>query len=155
MAPDGPVDVPIAWLEAEQVAQDLIAAASDGPVSPARFEFRATRDVLALTLFLTGVAARSTVPTRHLEVIRERLSETSEWLAWCTSRLDGPVVSTGAANLRLARNAWLWLQRSRRLDATPLATTACCDTVTSTGAGCHLGLPHARRIIARCLAGNA
>jgi hypothetical protein len=154
MAPEGPVDVPIAWLWAEQTAEDLIAA-SDGPVSPAAFEFRATRDVLALTVFLTGVAAHSTVPTRHLAVIRERLSGTSEWLAWCTSRLDGPVISTHAANLCLARKAWLWLRRSRMLDAAALAATACCDTVTSAGAGRHLGLHHARRIVARCLAGDA
>jgi len=151
MAPDRLVGVPIVWLWAEQTAEDLIVA-SDGPVSPATFEFRATRDVLALTLFLTGVAARSAVSTRHLAVIRNRLSVTSEWMAWCASRLDGQGVSTDAANLCLARNAWLWLRRSRLLDAAALTATACCDTVTSTGAGCCLGLHHARRIVAWRLA---
>jgi len=151
MGPGGPVDVPFEWLWAEQLAHDLIAA-SDGPVSSATFEFRAARDVLALTLFLIGVAAYPTAPTRQLAAIHERLSSTSEWLAWCTSRLDGPVHRADAANLHMARNSWLWLRRSRLLDAAASAATDCCVAVTSAGAGCHLGLQHARRIVARRLA---
>jgi hypothetical protein len=52
----------------------------------------------------------------------------------------------------MARNSWLWLRRSRLLDAAASAATDCCDAVTSVGAGCHLGLQHARRIVARRLA---
>jgi hypothetical protein len=150
MALDGPVDVPIAWLWAEQAAEELIAT-SDGPLSPATFEFRATRDVLALTLFVTGIAARpGDLPARDLALIRDRLSVMSDWMAWCGSRLAGKCDRhpTNTANLRLARNAWLWLRRSRMLDGPALPGRACCDTVTSAGAGCRVGLYHARRIIA-------
>jgi hypothetical protein len=154
MRPGGPLEVPVVWLWAEQAAERLIAA-SDGSASPATFEFRATRDVLALTLFLTGVAARpAELSTRQLALIQDRLPGASQWLAWCASRLETETVVAGGADLDLARNAWLWLGRSRLLAASAPTGPACVDAATRMGAGSHIGLAHARRIVAARLSGG-
>lgn len=106
-------DVPLAWLWAEQAAEDLIHAGR-GPVWPGSFEFRAARDVLALTLFLTE-PERSLDPTdtNQLELLRGHLGNATAWRAWCRSRLDRLPAAT--ADLRLARQAWRWLQEGRLL----------------------------------------
>jgi hypothetical protein len=152
------VDVPIGWWWAEHVAEDLIAA-HEGPVSPATFQFRATRDVLALTLFLTGTAGKADdLPASYLELIADRLCDAADWLAWCRSRLGRQVAATGVADadLAFARNAWRWLGRSRMLAGLDVAGRGCDDALASClGAGCRIGLHQARRIVGGRLTGGS
>ncbi|CAM5275061.1 hypothetical protein SPURM210S_06185 [Streptomyces purpurascens] len=50
-APDGELTVPMAWLYAEYIADELLRTGDLMP--PTSFEFRAGRDALALTIFLS------------------------------------------------------------------------------------------------------
>jgi hypothetical protein len=107
------LDVPMAWLWAEQGAEDLIRRA-DASVSPVGFEFRAARDVLALTMLFSGFAdGASALSACQLKVIRRRLSAGSQWLPWCQSRLAAAGIAS--TDLALARNAWDWLTGHRLL----------------------------------------
>lgn len=154
MAESEDVDMPMAWLWAEQTAENLIAHA-DGSVSPATFGFRATRDVLALTLLLTGIAHQAGgISTSQLELIRDHLSVDTRWSAWCQSRLDGTGTVTTSTDLDFARDAWHWLARSRMLPAPEGADPLCAEILAvSPGAGCGIGLQEARRIITSHLNG--
>jgi len=153
------LEVPIFWLWAEQTAEDLVVA-SQGMGSPAIFEFRATRDVLALTLFLAEVDRSSAdLPVGRLELVRDYLAVAPRWLTWCRSRLDAAEAATGASDIRLARDAWRWLGRGRLLAGPALTGLASGDGVASgggvgstMGAACCVGLSRARRIIDRHLA---
>jgi hypothetical protein len=87
MASGNALEVPIFWLRAEKTAEDLIMA-SEGVASPATFEYRTTRDVLALTIFLVDLDQWSTeVPIGHLKLIRDHLAIPPQWLEWSRSRL--------------------------------------------------------------------
>lgn len=52
---DGGLAVPMAWLYAEYIADELLRTAGFIPVST--LEFRAGRDTLALTIYLSDAAA--------------------------------------------------------------------------------------------------
>jgi hypothetical protein len=148
-------EVPLAWLWAETTAEDLIVAGEDAAWR-GTFEFRATRDVLALTLFLADVDRSSAdLPANCLELLRDHLAVATGWLAWCRSRLDGPQAAMGTPDLRLARDAWRWLRRGRLLAGPGLDGTACGDDAYSTAApACRVGLSRARRIVDECLSGS-
>src|SRR5258706_9422200 len=90
MDPCRAFEVPLAWLSAETTAEDFITA-GEGTAWRGAFEFRATRDVLALTLFLAeGDCSSVDTPTNPLERLRDHLVTATGWLAWCRWRLDGP-----------------------------------------------------------------
>jgi hypothetical protein len=147
MAPAEPLDVPIRWLGAEQTAEDLIVSC-EGRVSPATFEFRATRDVLALAHFLADAERHpADLCLGWLELTHDGLAA-HRWLAWCRSRLDRADMFIGATDMRMARNAWRWLGRGRLLGGPAYAGLACGgegDPVQ--GAACCIGLRRARQII--------
>jgi hypothetical protein len=150
MADKDESDVPIAWLWAEQAGESLIAQ-SDSPLSPATFEFRAARDVLALTMLLAGIASRAPdLSASQLELIRDLLFADGPWLDWCDSRLG--VAGPAGPDLRLARQARQWLLRGQLLLAPQHADLACaCAAAACPGAACRIGLELARRVIDACL----
>jgi hypothetical protein len=146
------LDVPMAWLWAEQAGADLITH-TDSSLSPATFEFRAARDVLALTMLLAGIASRADdLSASQLEFIRDLLSAGGPWLDWCDSRLD--VADPAVPDLRLARQAWQWLLRGQLLLAPQQADLApAFQAAARPGAGCRIGLKQARRVIGAHLTG--
>jgi hypothetical protein len=135
-------EVPVAWLSAETGAEDLIAL-SAGRVSPATFEFRATRDVLALTLFLTAGTSGVRVSTDRLHLLHRQLAVTTQWLVWCQAGLLG-TGAAGGEDLRMARSTWRWLERGRLLPAVPRSLWLS-DHVA--GAACGLGLALGRQVV--------
>jgi hypothetical protein len=110
-----PVDVPVAWLWAQDTASALITASGrDWP--RASFELRATHDVLALTIILAGLTGSAAHPTDcDLGVLGDLLADDVAWAVWCQGRLDNPEPVLIAADADMARSAWLWLTRSKLL----------------------------------------
>src|SRR3954447_20967438 len=76
-------DVPVGWFAVEQAAEILITSAGKA-MSAATFQFRATRDVLALTLLLAGFTDPIVdLPRRQLRLVRDLLSVDQRWQLWC------------------------------------------------------------------------
>jgi len=148
-------EAPLAWLLAETTAEDFITA-GEGTVWRGTFEFRATRDVLASTLFLAEVDCSSVdTGTNPLELLRDHLVTATGWLAWCRSRLDGLQLAMATPEIRLATDAWQWLQRGRLLAGPGLDDVTCGDDAClASGPAYCLGLPRARRIVDACLSGG-
>ena len=141
----------MAWLWAEHVAEGLIAR-TGSPLPSAIFEFRAARDVLALTMLFTGIASRAHDPfIDQLELMRDLLCAGTPWLSWCDSQLDA--ADPAAPSIRLARQAWQWLLLSRLLPAPRHMDPPYLEPLGQRfGAGCRIGLEHACRIVDTCLA---
>jgi hypothetical protein len=116
-------EVPLAWFTAEQTAHELIA----GRLPMATFEYRATRDVLALTIYLLPEPARP-------DMIRDHLIH--GWPAWCQSRL---AEHPACLDLTFARAARRWLRQRLLGSSGPL---------TDTRPAHQIGLMHARRTLA-------
>jgi len=147
------VEVPVHWLWAEAAAHDLIADC-DGRVWPGTFEFRATRDVLALTVFLAGVDPMAgNLPVRCLEVLRDRLAVEHEWLTWCRSNLYPAAVVGRGDDMRLAREAWWWLRHGRLLALPTVDGQECGQFGCAAGEARGVGWARARHVVDRCLAG--
>lgn len=130
-------DVPMAWFWAGSVAEDLILRMdSPAPLSP--FGFRATHNVLSLTMLFSGIASSAhDLAIEQLEVIRDLVSMGGAWVGWCDSRLgdaDAPAPCLG-----LARRAWRWLL----LTSLPSEW----ELPSNRGAACRVGLMHARRAV--------
>ncbi|OON72717.1 hypothetical protein [Streptomyces tsukubensis] len=122
----GELTVPMAWLYAEYIADELLRTGDLMP--PTSVEFRAGRDALALTVFLSdteGELAGIKVITQ-LETWLSLTAYDQPWQDWVGERLallaleepDGP-----GPDLRLARDAWRWLEETELLapdlDAVP------------------------------------
>ncbi|MEV5541711.1 hypothetical protein AB0L13_33200 [Saccharopolyspora shandongensis] len=139
-------DIPILWLSLEYAAETLVTRAY-GRVSNATFQYRAARDVLALSLLLSGHTA-STPSENGLKSIRSHLVDGSQWCEWCSSQLESVLAELSTADRDLARNAWRWLTGSWMLiDSTSSFPCAC-----STAKGCQVGVEQARQIVNAVLA---
>ncbi|MEZ7002316.1 hypothetical protein [Streptomyces sp. AD55] len=127
--PDGDeLTVPMAWLYAEYIADELLRTGDLMP--PTSFEFRAGRDALALTVFLSGADGELCgirVVTR-LGTWLDLTAYDRPWHTWVDRRLAevGAAAPTGgrtAPDLALARAAWRWLRETELLapdlDAVP------------------------------------
>lgn len=119
---DGELTVPMAWLYAEYIADELLRSGDLMP--PTSFEFRAGRDALALTVFLSD--ADGELPgTRVVTQLETWLSLTAydqPWQEWVQGRLRELSADTAAAgrntpdpDLELAREAWRWLRETELL----------------------------------------
>ncbi|MEU3522290.1 hypothetical protein AB0E62_00170 [Streptomyces sp. NPDC038707] len=129
-ADGGEQAVPMAWFYAEYIADELLRTGDLMP--PTSFEFRAGRDALALTVFLSG-------PDGELSGIRV-ISQLENWLAltacdqpwrdWVrarmaerTERAAGSGAPCPDPDLALAADAWRWLEETELLapdlDAVP------------------------------------
>ncbi|MEV0408526.1 hypothetical protein [Actinoallomurus sp. NPDC050550] len=113
----------MAWFTAEQTAHELIA----GRLPTAMFEYRATRDVLALTIYLSPRPADP-------DLIRDRLDD--GWPAWCQTRL---AEHPDCLDLTFARAARRWLCTRLLGSSGPL---------TDSRPAHQIGLIYARRTLA-------
>lgn len=117
---DGELIVPMAWLYAEYIADELLRTGDLMP--PTSFEFRAGRDALALTVFLSDTDGE--LPgIRVVSQLETWLSLTAydqPWQDWVRERmtkLGAEVAESGepAPDLELARAAWRWLEETELL----------------------------------------
>ncbi|MER7486818.1 hypothetical protein ABTY20_13150 [Streptomyces sp. NPDC126497] len=113
---DGEPTVPMAWLYAEYIADELLRSGDLMP--PTSFEFRAGRDALALTVFLSdtdGELSGIRVVTQ-LETWLSLTAHDQPWQEWVQGRLRDLSADAAAAgrdgrdpDLELAGEAWRWL----------------------------------------------
>ncbi|MEU1182391.1 hypothetical protein ABZ464_33075 [Streptomyces sp. NPDC005820] len=116
----GELTVPMAWLYAEYIADELLRTGDLMP--PTSFEFRAGRDALALTIFLSdtdGELPGIRVVTQ-LETWLSLTAYDQPWQDWVDERMtqlraeakesDGP-----SPDLELAEAAWRWLEETELL----------------------------------------
>lgn len=116
----GELAVPMAWMYAEYIADELLRTGDLMP--PTSLEFRAGREVLALTIFLSDVDGEL-AGTRVVSGLEDWLSLTAHgrpWQEWVRTRLEAleaEDVDGRSADLQLARAAWGWLERTELLAA--------------------------------------
>ncbi|QKW10322.1 hypothetical protein HUT18_31855 [Streptomyces sp. NA04227] len=140
-ADGGELTVPMAWLYAEYIADELLRTGDLMP--PSSFEFRAGRDALALTIFLSDSEGELS-GIRVVSQLDNWLSLTAyerPWQRWVSERMDALVSEADSAgargpDLELALNAWSWLEETELLapdlgavvDALPLMGRSTDDT---------------------------
>ncbi|KUN38588.1 hypothetical protein ACF081_03065 [Streptomyces longwoodensis] len=124
----GELTVPMAWLYAEYIADELLRTGDLMP--PTSFEFRAGRDALALTIFLSdadGELSGIRVVTQ-LETWLSLTAYDQPWQGWVRERmaqLAAAEAESGrpSVDLELAAAAWRWLEETELLapdlDAVP------------------------------------
>ncbi|MFR9800532.1 hypothetical protein ACL02U_32240 [Streptomyces sp. MS06] len=124
----GELSVPMAWLYAEYIADELLRTGDLMP--PTSFEFRAGRDALALTVFLSDTEGELS-GIRVVSQLETWLSLTAydqPWQNWVRERLAACSAEAAAArrpapDLALAESAWRWLEETELLapdlDAVP------------------------------------
>lgn len=127
-ADGGEMTVPMAWLYAEYIADELLRTGDLMP--PTTFEFRAGRDALALTIFLsdTGGELSGIRVVTELESWLSLTAYDQPWEEWVRERLcqlscPASESSVPAPDLALAAAAWRWLEETELLapdlDAVP------------------------------------
>ncbi|MGW3957757.1 hypothetical protein ACWEKM_44400 [Streptomyces sp. NPDC004752] len=120
--------VPMAWFYAEYIADELLRTGDLMP--PTSFEFRAGRDALALTVFLSDADGELSgiQVVSQLETWLSLTAYDQPWQDWVRQRmaqLAAAAVDSGAPapDLDLAADAWRWLQETELLapdlDAVP------------------------------------
>ncbi|WP_331747820.1 hypothetical protein OIA45_48190 (plasmid) [Streptomyces chartreusis] len=120
----------------------------DGPLWPqASFEYRATHDVLALSVLL---ACPNPVGQGDRRALRALVDNDVEWALWCESQLTCGALALSSPDLALAGAAWRWLANSRLLGGS-FHVQACQETATRSGVGVSVGVTQARRLLNRFL----
>ncbi|WP_399933886.1 hypothetical protein [Streptomyces kanamyceticus] len=124
----GELTVPMAWLYAEYIADELLRTGDLMP--PTSFEYRAGRDALALTIFLSdsrGELSGIRVITQ-LETWLSLTEYDQAWQDWVRERMEQLLEeAAGQAgpgpDVELAELAWRWLEETELLapdlDAVP------------------------------------
>ncbi|MFE7773764.1 hypothetical protein ACFU5O_07680 [Streptomyces sp. NPDC057445] len=118
----GGLAVPMAWLCAEYMADEMLRTGS--LVQTGSLEFRAGRSTLALTIYLSGGSDEPDV-VRTVSFLDEWLSRTAyghPWPEWVRDRIAAREAFDGDGtrpdpDLALARDAWRWLERTELLAA--------------------------------------
>lgn len=127
----GELTVPMAWLYAEYVADEVLRTGDLMP--PTSFEFRAGRDALALTIFLSDAdgelaALQGVGVMARLETWLSLTAYDQPWRDWVRERmalLSADALASGSLgpDLELAAAAWRWLEETELLapdlDAVP------------------------------------
>jgi hypothetical protein len=116
----GELTVPMAWLYAEYIADELLRTGDLMP--PTSFEFRAGRDALALTVFLSdteGELPGIRVVTQ-LETWLSLTAYDQPWQDWVTARMAQLAAEAAESegpdpDLELASAAWRWLEETELL----------------------------------------
>ncbi|MYV43178.1 hypothetical protein GT030_31080 [Streptomyces sp. SID1328] len=124
----GELTVPMAWFYAEYIADELLRTGDLMP--PTSFEFRAGRDALALTVFLSDTEGELS-GVRVVSQLETWLSLTAydqPWREWVGGRMaeltaQAATSETPDPDLALAGDAWRWLEETELLapdlDAVP------------------------------------
>jgi hypothetical protein len=116
----GELVVPMAWLYAEYIADELLRTGDLMP--PTSMEFRAGRDALALTIFLSDTHGE--LPgIRVVSQLETWLSLTAydqPWQDWVRERMTKVAAEAvdsadPAPDLELAEAAWRWLEETELL----------------------------------------
>ncbi|GGZ06246.1 hypothetical protein [Streptomyces nitrosporeus] len=112
--------VPMAWMYAEYVADGLLATGD--LMDPATLEYRAGREALALTLFLSDGAVAGALPAARVEELRLLTAYGAAWRRWVRAGLEDRERAAAAdgrpaPGLDLARAAWRWLEETELLAA--------------------------------------
>ncbi|MEU9319975.1 hypothetical protein [Streptomyces sp. NPDC048295] len=113
--------VPMDWMYAEYIADEMLRTGD--LMEPATLEYRAGRDALALTVFLSDGAVPDALPAARLDELRLLTAYGAAWCGWVRERLDalGAAPAAGPAgagpDLALARAAWRWLEETELLAA--------------------------------------
>ncbi|MXM64428.1 hypothetical protein GR925_13470 [Streptomyces sp. HUCO-GS316] len=124
----GELAVPMAWLYAEYISDELLRTGDLMP--PTSFEFRAGRDALALTIFLSDTEGELSgiQVVSQLETWLSLTAYDQPWQDWVGERmaqLAAEAAASGgpAPDLALAEAAWRWLEETELLapdlDAVP------------------------------------
>jgi hypothetical protein len=116
----GELTVPMAWLYAEYIADELLRSGDLMP--PTSFEFRAGRDALALTVFLSDTDGELS-GIQVVSQLENWLSLTAydqPWQDWVGDRMaeltaDATAADGPSPDLELARAAWRWLEETELL----------------------------------------
>jgi hypothetical protein len=139
--------MPITWPCTQHAAARLIRRAWTPPPAKESFEYRATGDVLALTILLTSFMA----PVKEdwggrLCMMKAVLECDVEWALWCSSHLAQAPAHLSVTDLGAASSAWAWLTRSRLLaGGLSRRFDACAGTAAYPGAALSIGVALARR----------
>ncbi|MBO0914918.1 hypothetical protein OG322_01675 [Streptomyces sp. NBC_01260] len=109
--------IPMAWMYAEYIADELLRTGE--LMEPATLEYRAGRDALALTVFLSDGAVAEALPATRVDELRLLTAYGTPWRGWVCARLDALEAAPGdpAPDLALARAAWRWLEDTELLAA--------------------------------------
>ncbi|MFE3516701.1 hypothetical protein [Streptomyces sp. NPDC059166] len=112
--------VPMAWMYSEFIADEMLATGD--LMEPATLEYRAGRDALALTIFLSDGAVADDLPAARVDELRLLTAYGAAWRRWVCARLEAlerPTAAPGAVDpdLVLARAAWRWLEETEMLAA--------------------------------------
>ncbi|AJE87539.1 MULTISPECIES: hypothetical protein [Streptomyces] len=117
-ADGGELTVPMAWLYAEYIADELLRTGDLMP--PSSFEFRAGREALALTIYLSDTSGELS-GIRVISQLDNWLSLTAyeqPWQHWVREQMDalaGEAAGTQGPDLALALEAWRWLEETELL----------------------------------------
>ncbi|MFF2502874.1 hypothetical protein ACFVTY_05740 [Streptomyces sp. NPDC058067] len=119
-ADGGELTVPMAWLYAEYIADELLRTGDLMP--PTSFEFRAGRDALALTIFLSDTEGELS-GIRVVSQLETWLSLTAydqPWQDWVREHMTRLAArareeNTPSPDLELAEAAWRWLEETELL----------------------------------------
>ncbi|WP_329586915.1 hypothetical protein OG195_05745 [Streptomyces sp. NBC_01362] len=113
--------VPMAWMYAEYIADELLRTGD--LMEPSTLEYRAGRDALALTIFLSDGSVADALPAARLDELRRLTAYGATWCGWVRERLGAldvaPADGTAGPDpdLALARAAWRWLEETELLAA--------------------------------------
>lgn len=108
--------VPMDWMYAEYVADELLRTGD--LMEPSTLEYRAGRDALALTIFLSEGAVADVLPAARMDELRLLTAYGAAWRGWVCDRLDAQRGGAGGGpDLVLARAAWRWLEDTELLAA--------------------------------------
>ncbi|WP_030743621.1 hypothetical protein [Streptomyces sp. NRRL F-5135] len=116
----GDLLVPMAWMYAEYVADELLRTGDLMP--PTTLEYRAGRHALALTIFLSGSPAGGPRSGARMAEWHSLTAYGTSWPEWVCARLDrleALAFEAGGTvrdpDLELAGAAWRWLEETEML----------------------------------------
>ncbi|WP_371655811.1 MULTISPECIES: hypothetical protein [unclassified Streptomyces] len=109
----GELLVPMAWMYAEYIADELLRTGDLMP--PTTLEFRAGRNALALTIFLSDGAVGGARVVARLDEWSSLTAAGRPWHRWVRERLHEREAAGSGPDLALARDAWRWLEETELL----------------------------------------
>ncbi|MFE9116578.1 hypothetical protein [Streptomyces sp. NPDC007172] len=112
----GELLVPMAWMYAEYIADELLRTGDLMP--PTTLEFRAGRNALALTIFLADGAVGGARVVARLDEWSSLTAAGRPWRHWVCKRLHRLLRDQERGpDVEMARAAWRWLEETELLAA--------------------------------------